>query len=130
MLWSSISISICAKCCYKGFCPDGHAHGNSLLLAQAVYTLLGGETLTLTEMIVIMGVVCMVMSQIPTMHALWTINLLNLISVFIFTYMAIAVAVWQTCYYKLPRDYGVHGSTTEKAFGVFQGIVIMHFAYG
>ena len=103
---------------------------NSLFLAQAVYTLLGGETLTLTEMIVIMGVVCMVMSQIPTMHALWTINLLNLISVFIFTYMAIAVAVWQTCYYKLPRDYGVHGSTTEKAFGVFQGIVIMHFAYG
>jgi len=35
-----------------------------------VYTLLGGETLTLTEMIVIMGVVCMVMAQIPTMHAL------------------------------------------------------------
>ena len=97
---------------------------------QACYSLLGGETLTLTEMIVIMGVVCMVMSQIPTMHALWFINLLNLISVFIFTYMTVAVAIWQTCYYKLPRDYGVHGSPTDKAFGVFQGIVIMHFAYG
>ncbi len=99
-------------------------------LLQAVYTLLGGETLTLTEMIVIMAVVCMVMAQIPTMHALWFINLLNLVSVFIFTYMTVAVAIWQTCYYKLPRDYGVHGSPVDKAFGVFQGIVIMHFAYG
>ncbi len=97
---------------------------------QAVYTLLGGETLTLTEMIVIMAVVCMIMAQIPTMHALWFINFLNLVSVFIFTYMTVAVAIWQTCYYKLPRDYGVHGSPVDKAFGVFQGIVIMHFAYG
>ena len=97
---------------------------------QAVYTLLGGENLTLTEMIVIMGAVCMVMSQIPTMHALWFINLLNLISVFIFTYMTVIVAIWQTTHYNLPRDYGVHGSPTTKAFGFFQGIVIMHFAYG
>lgn len=97
---------------------------------KAVYTLLGGETLTLTEMIVIMAVVCMIMAQIPTMHALWFINFLNLVSVFIFTYMTVAVAIWQTCYYNLPRDYGVHGSPTDKAFGVFQGIVIMHFAYG
>ncbi|KAL0035434.1 hypothetical protein WJX77_006335 [Trebouxia sp. C0004] len=39
-------------------------------------------------------------------------------------------AIWQTCYYKLLRYCGVHGSPTDKAFGVFQGIIIMHFAYG
>ncbi|KAA6428267.1 MAG: hypothetical protein FRX49_01863, partial [Trebouxia sp. A1-2] len=98
---------------------------------QAVYTLLGGtKHITLTEFIAIMGVICMLFTQLPTFHSLWFINLLNMLNTYLFTAVALIIAIFQSAKYDLPRDYGVHGSNADKAFGVFQGIVIMHFVYG
>lgn len=97
---------------------------------QAIYTLLGGTRLTLTEFIAIMGGAVMLFTQIPTFHSLWFINMLNMLNTYLFTAIAMIVAIFQTTKYDLPRDYGVHGSNADKAFGVFQGIVIMHFVYG
>ncbi|DBA83140.1 TPA: hypothetical protein ACH3X2_006664 [Trebouxia sp. C0005] len=97
----------------------------------AVYTLLGGtKHITLTEFIAIMGVICMLFTQLPTFHSLWFINLLNMLNTYLFTAVALIIAIFQSAKYDLPRDYGVHGSNADKAFGVFQGIVIMHFVYG
>ncbi|KAL0055616.1 hypothetical protein WJX82_002469 [Trebouxia sp. C0006] len=98
---------------------------------QAVYTLLGGtKHVTLTEFIAIMGVICMLFTQLPTFHSLWFINLLNMLNTYLFTAIALIIAIFQSAKYDLPRDYGVHGTNADKAFGVFQGIVIMHFVYG
>ena len=58
------------------------------------------------------------------------INMLNMLNTYLFTAIALIVAIFQCAKYDLPRDYGVHGSNADKAFGVFQGIVIMHFVYG
>ena len=58
------------------------------------------------------------------------INMLNMLNTYLFTIVALIVAIYQSAKYDLPRDYGVHGSNADKAFGVFQGIVIMHFVYG
>ena len=42
------------------------------MFLQAVYTLLGGtKHITLTEFIAIMGVICMLFTQLPTFHSLW-----------------------------------------------------------
>ncbi len=42
------------------------------MFLQAVYTLLGGtKHVTLTEFIAIMGVICMLFTQLPTFHSLW-----------------------------------------------------------
>ena len=97
---------------------------------QAIYTLLGGTKLTLTEFIAIMGGAVMLFTQIPTFHSLWFINMLNMLNTYLFTAIAMIVAIFQTTKYDLPRDCGVHGTKADKAFGVFQGIVIMHFVYG
>ena len=58
------------------------------------------------------------------------INLLNMLNTYLFTAIALIIAIFQSAKYDLPRDYGVHGTNADKAFGVFQGIVIMHFVYG
>ena len=58
------------------------------------------------------------------------INMLNMLNTYLFTAIALIVAIFQCAKYDLPRDYGVHGTNADKAFGVFQGIVIMHFVYG
>ncbi len=58
------------------------------------------------------------------------INLLNMLNTYLFTAIALIIAIYQSAKYDLPRDYGVHGTNADKAFGVFQGIVIMHFVYG
>ncbi len=53
-----------------------------------------------------------------------------MLNTYLFTAVALIIAIFQSAKYDLPRDYGVHGSNADKAFGVFQGIVIMHFVYG
>ena len=53
-----------------------------------------------------------------------------MLNTYLFTAVALIIAIFQSAKYDLPRDYGVHGSNADKAFGVFQGIVIMPFVYG
>ena len=38
---------------------------------QAIYTLCGGTSMTLTEFIAILGGVAMLFTQMPTFHSLW-----------------------------------------------------------
>ena len=42
-----------------------------MVLLQAIYTLCGGTSMTLTEFIAILGGVAMLFTQMPTFHSLW-----------------------------------------------------------
>lgn len=97
---------------------------------KAIYTLCGGTSMTLTEFIAILGGLAMLFTQMPTFHSLWIINSVNLVVVICLGWVAFIVAIYQTVRFDLPRDYGLHTTPADKAFGTMTGVAIMHFAYG
>eukprot|EP00891_Asterochloris_glomerata_P007548 jgi/Astpho2/7548/fgenesh1_pg.00115_%23_4_t len=86
---------------------------------KAIYTLCGGTSMTLTEFIAILGGLAMLI-----------INSVNLVVVICLGWVAFIVAIYQTVRFDLPRDYGLHTTPADKAFGTMTGVAIMHFAYG
>ncbi|KAL0032627.1 hypothetical protein WJX77_011359 [Trebouxia sp. C0004] len=43
--------------------------------------------------------------------------------------IALIITIFQSAKSDLTRDCGVHGTNADKAFGVFQSFVVMHFVY-
>ena len=172
---------------------------------QAIYTLCGGTSMTLTEFIAILGGLAMLFTQMPTFHSLWYVpahssfsssklpqnvsepdivcsafqdhqfgqpcggsvfglGVLHCCHVSAASVGCLMVCVachllslWLDCRYQtvrfdLPRDYGLHTTPADKAFGTMTGVsdlvkpaiacqaisdnvpglqvAIMHFAYG
>ena len=59
-----------------------------------------------------------------------------MVSTYTFVLISIIISFWQRYTFQdtgnpeLSKDYGVHGGEPTKLFGIFNGIVIMSFAYG
>lgn len=106
----------------------------------------GSTGIKLWEFIAIMAAFAMVATQLPTLHSLRLINGVCMLTTYAFTFISIGLAVYQHQHYpscgatlsppgcRPTPVYTMHTGpgyrTASKIFGIFNGIVIMSFAYG
>ncbi|KAK9810303.1 hypothetical protein WJX72_008303 [[Myrmecia] bisecta] len=80
--------------------------------------------------IIVFGAVNLVLSQCPHMHSIRFINQLATFCTISFATVAVGLSAYAGNHAPAPRDYGVHGSSSHKLFGIFNSLGIMAFAYG
>ncbi|KAJ7559717.1 hypothetical protein O6H91_04G097500 [Diphasiastrum complanatum] len=101
----------CLKIIYQLYKPDG--------------------SLRLYYFIIVMGVVMLVISQVPSFHALRYINLLSLVTCFGYTLCVVGGAIYAGHSKLAPvRDYSLAIGLWTKTFNVFSSLSIIATAYG
>ncbi|XP_077235718.1 GABA transporter 1-like isoform X2 [Tasmannia lanceolata] len=112
--------------------------------AVVICTLLGGQSMKaiyllsnpngamkLYEFVAILGVLMLVLAQIPSFHSLRHINLVSLLLSLAYSACATAGSIYVGSSSKAsPKDYSIKGDPTDRLFGIFNALAIIATAFG
>ncbi|KAJ7565412.1 hypothetical protein O6H91_02G059200 [Diphasiastrum complanatum] len=103
--------------------------GQSIQLIYLIYNPTG--TLKLYQFIIIVSVVIMVFSQMPSFHSLRHLTLLSSLLAFGYSLCIVGGSIYAG-HSKLapPKEYSLLGTTVSKTFNAFNGIAVIATAYG
>ncbi|XP_031499467.1 GABA transporter 1 [Nymphaea colorata] len=113
----------------------GAVVGNILLGGQSmkfIYVLYNPNgTMKLYEFVAILGVVMVVLTQMPSFHSLRHINLVSLFLCLAYSACAASGSIYSGLSGKAgPRDYSRTGNSVSQLFGAFNGVAVIATSYG
>ncbi|CAN6452325.1 unnamed protein product [Victoria cruziana] len=113
----------------------GAVVGNILLGGQSIkfiYLLYNPNgTMKLYEFVAILGLVVVVLTQIPSFHSLRHINLVSLFLCLAYSACATSGSIYSGLSGKAgPSDYSLSGSSASRLFGAFNGVAVIATSYG
>ncbi|KAJ7552890.1 hypothetical protein O6H91_06G074700 [Diphasiastrum complanatum] len=103
--------------------------GQSMKIIYLIYHPHG--SIKLYEFVIIVGVIMMILSQLPSFHSLRYLNLLSLVMCIGYSISVVGGAIYAGhSSTPPPRDYSLPGTSTGKIFNAFNALAIIATTYG
>ncbi|CAM6049777.1 unnamed protein product [Sphagnum compactum] len=104
--------------------------GLSMKAIFVTYNTSDPSKVTLQEFIIIFGAAQLVLSQLPDIHSLRWFNALCTFCTVAFTIVVMGLLIHAGQNKDGPTDYGVHGTPSNKVFGIFLALGTIAFSFG
>ncbi|KAJ7546023.1 hypothetical protein O6H91_08G020600 [Diphasiastrum complanatum] len=103
--------------------------GQSMKIIYLIYHPHG--SMKLYEFIIIVGIIMIILSQLPSFHSLRYLNLLSLLMCLGYSTSVVGASIYAGHSSHAPsRDYSLPGSSTGKIFNAFNALAIIATTYG